>query len=283
MNPISVSSPSLISPADNITIEEGSKLTYQWQSVANATSYEILQLFNPGGELTNGNRVTVTGTTYSDELGHTPGLYSWEVMAKTEGGLTSAANRRYFSVAPHNPGNLQVTATGCQTTTLTWQDNSAYETAYYAYRNGAKINEQAALNGGSGQYQDSGLAEKTVYEYKVVAHHPAASLAGVTISVETPSCPVALQYTLSTLSSGNGSVTISKPGPYPSGTQIQLTAVPDSGWRFVRWESTESLGDQTNLATITVTVSKDATYTAYFEPDEEPNDETKVYLPLINR
>jgi len=67
---------------------------------------------------------------------------------------------------------------------------------------------------------------------------------------------------------------------YANGTQVQLTAVPDLGWQFDHWESTEPLGDQATQPIITVTVTKNVTYTAHFAENPSAN---MLYLPIITR
>jgi lysophospholipase L1-like esterase len=58
------------------------------------------------------------------------------------------------------------------------------------------------------------------------------------------------EYTLSASIVGSGSVTRNATGPYHVGDVVELTAVPDSGWRFTGWNG--DLKANTNLATITV-------------------------------
>ena len=259
-----LSAPQLNQPDDNITVEEDTKLTYQWQPVANAASYEFVQTRNPGGDSPSDTRITVTEPKYTDDAGVIPGSYSWAVKAVSAEGAESAVNRRFFLVAPHNPTNVQATALSCQTIKVTWDDNSAFEQGYQIYRNGVKIADTEALNGGSGEYEDTGRTPSASYEYKVIAYHAAATLGGATKSVVTPACPENT-FALTTNTDGNGTVTATPTGPYTSGSQVQLTAKPDDGWHFVKWESSVDLGNQSTQPVITVTVTDNVTYTAYFE------------------
>ena len=50
-------------------------------------------------------------------------------------------------------------------------------------------------------------------------------------------------------------------GQYLAGTQATISAVANNGYHFVRWQ------DNNTDAERTVTVSSNATYTAYFEAD----------------
>lgn len=77
---------------------------------------------------------------------------------------------------------------------------------------------------------------------------------------------------------GNGTVNLSPEsdsGNYAAGVPVQLTALPDEGWQFSRWE-TEGVSRLTNPYELTMDMSK--TITAVFE---EINTENKsVYLAL---
>ncbi|MCR4812141.1 MAG: leucine-rich repeat protein [Bacteroidales bacterium] len=67
------------------------------------------------------------------------------------------------------------------------------------------------------------------------------------------------QYTI-TVSSANSSMgSTTGGGTYNQGTSVTISATPNSGYRFVRWQDNNT----TNPRTITVTGN--ATYTAYFE------------------
>lgn len=73
-------------------------------------------------------------------------------------------------------------------------------------------------------------------------------------------------FTITVNSSGNGSVTGG--GTYEYGKSVTLTAVPDAGYRFVKWSD----GSTANPRTITVSAA--ATYTAQFEADKV----NKIYV-----
>ena len=72
------------------------------------------------------------------------------------------------------------------------------------------------------------------------------------------------EVTLTTSTVGQGSVVLDPPGgTYPSGTQVTLTAQPDSGWTFTGWS-----GDLTGTTTpTTLTLDADATVVATFTED----------------
>ncbi|MCP5105012.1 MAG: PKD domain-containing protein [bacterium] len=68
------------------------------------------------------------------------------------------------------------------------------------------------------------------------------------------------QYTLTTNTVGNGSITLNPPGgTYNDGTVVTVTAVPDSGWEFTGWSG--DLSGSTNPTTITMDADKTVTAT----------------------
>jgi uncharacterized repeat protein (TIGR02543 family) len=73
----------------------------------------------------------------------------------------------------------------------------------------------------------------------------------------TASCT---QYTLTTNTVGNGSITLDPPGgTYCEGTAVTLTAVPDAGWQFDGWSG--DLSGTQNPTTITMGSNKNVTAT----------------------
>jgi uncharacterized repeat protein (TIGR02543 family) len=68
------------------------------------------------------------------------------------------------------------------------------------------------------------------------------------------------QYTLTTNTVGNGSISLNPPGgTYCEGTVVTLTAVPDAGWEFDGWSG--DLTGTTNPTTITMNSNKSVTAT----------------------
>ncbi|NIM15164.1 MAG: PKD domain-containing protein [Candidatus Aminicenantes bacterium] len=68
------------------------------------------------------------------------------------------------------------------------------------------------------------------------------------------------QYTLTTNTVGNGSITLDPPGgTYNEGTVVTLTAVPDAGWQFDGWSG--DLSGTQNPTTITMNSDKNVTAT----------------------
>jgi len=73
-------------------------------------------------------------------------------------------------------------------------------------------------------------------------------------------------YTITATGNNPAWGTVSGGGSYGDGATATLTAMPNAGYHFVRWQD----GNTQNPRTITVT--GDATYTAYFEADASEDD-----------
>ncbi len=68
-----------------------------------------------------------------------------------------------------------------------------------------------------------------------------------------------IEYSLSVTKSGNGTVDLDKQAPYHYGDVVQLTATPNSGWKFTGWSS--DLTGAVSPISITMTGNKSVTAT----------------------
>ena len=76
------------------------------------------------------------------------------------------------------------------------------------------------------------------------------------------------QYTLTTNTVGNGSISLNPPGgTYCEGTVVTVTAIPDAGWQFDGWSG--ALSGTTNPADITMDANKSVTATFSQLPVEQ--------------
>lgn len=78
-----------------------------------------------------------------------------------------------------------------------------------------------------------------------------------------------IQYTITGASNGNG--TVSGTATVNAGTSVTLTATPDSGYHFVKWDDENTDNPRTVIA------NADAIYTATFEEDTPDTDTSTKY------
>lgn len=76
-----------------------------------------------------------------------------------------------------------------------------------------------------------------------------------------------------------GTTSVSVAGPYYEGQRVTLSAVPSTGYRFVKWVSGST---EYTEAEIDVTISANVTYTAVFAKSDEPATYT-IYMPIVAR
>lgn len=79
-------------------------------------------------------------------------------------------------------------------------------------------------------------------------------------------CNSAQTYTITVTSANPTMGTVTGGGTYNSGATATLTAMPNSGYHFVRWQDNNTQNPRT------ITVTANATYTAYFEADGGDDD-----------
>jgi uncharacterized repeat protein (TIGR02543 family) len=139
--------------------------------------------------------------------------------------------------------NLQspVFVSGGSTIWLAW----VYESnPGIAYETGSPGRVDAGVGWSGGMPSSYGSGSQSNYIYSIYASY-------------TPGGAPA-QYTLTTNTVGQGSVTLSPSGgTYYEGTEVTVTANPSSGWQFDNWSG--DLSGSTNPATITMNSNKTVT------------------------
>ena len=174
--------PTLQSPANGSTFNEGQGINLSWSATGNEYYGEIWG--GPGGTLTFGWQSGTSKNIGSQWAGYT---YSWHVKARNGAGQSGWSSTWTFTVRPAAPSNLSAQATSCNQVTLYWTDNSGNEEGYKIYRNGSYVG-QVGMNATS--YQDTGLSENTTYSYYVRAFRGSIeSDTSNTASATTHACP----------------------------------------------------------------------------------------------
>lgn len=84
---------------------------------------------------------------------------------------------------------------------------------------------------------------------------------------------------LTVTSNGNGSVTVSDPGPYTIGQKVTITATPAPGYEFDGWTGTVTSSSNP----LVLTLNADHEIQANFSIDEPTDVEYFIYLPTIHR
>ncbi len=138
----------------------------------------------------------------------------------------------------------------CAVSVLSADENKGYCTGSGAYNYGQQVTVQAIpySDYSFSQWQDGNTnATRTIR---------------VTDDITLIAYFTSAQYTITVQSDDPSQGTVSGGGQYGYGDQVTITATPNPGYAFDRWN------DNNTNATRTITVTGNATYTAYFEPVE---------------
>ncbi len=175
------SAPTLSSPSNGTTINEGDAITLAWSATGDQYYGEI---WGGPATLTFGWQTGTSNNIGSQWAGYT---YSWHVKAKNGSGESGYSDTWTFTVKPRAPSGLTANATSCSQVNLAWADNSGNEEGYKIYRNGAFVNQVGA---GTQSYADTSASASTSYAYTVKAYRGAIeSDASNTANVTTIACP----------------------------------------------------------------------------------------------
>ncbi len=204
----------------------------------------------PGGVYTAGTQVTLTATPDSD----------W-TFAGWSGALTTDDAVEHLTM----DADKVVTATFTQEPVITHTlavnviGQGTVNPMGGVYVAGVTVTLTAAPDAGWSFDGWSGAATGTITQTQVVMD--ADKWVTATFSL----IPVTPTYTLTTHVAGNGVVALDPPGGvYTAGTQVTLTATPDSGWYFAGW--TGDLNTANAVEHLTLDANKVVTATFTQEP-----------------
>ncbi len=208
------------------------------------------------------------GSSTQSHSWNSPDTYAVKAQAKDSHGATSPWSSGITvtisaCLAPSTPSNPTPTngAIGISIDTdLDWTD-CTNATSYDVYFN----TNSPPLKVGTvtSSFYDLGtLNYNTIYYWKIVAKNDCGETSGPEWNFKTQSGIV--QYTL-TISTTTGGTTNPAPGSYQydSGTQVQVEAIPDSGYEFSQW-SGDIHSDHKNDNPLTIVIDSNKTLTANF-------------------
>ncbi len=179
----------------------------------------------------------------------------------TTGGMVNLGLAICEPGTPQNPSPADG-AVGVLTDSILAWDDSPGATSYDVYF-GASSPPPLVVTSGSGNSYDPGtLGFTTTYYWKVVAKNACGEISGPEWSFTTGTAPV--QYTLSIFTTLGGT-TDPSPGDhlYDGGTDVEITAIPDSGYHFSHWTGDVPSGHE-NDNPLTLTVTDNMSVTAQF-------------------
>jgi hypothetical protein len=154
----------------------------------NEDGFQILRCTGPGCTPTTViGSVATNVRSYKDTSVAASTTYVYKVQAYNGGGTTPSVNPATVSATtpapppsvPLSPSNLSVTARSKNSITLRWQDNSSNETNFDIERcTGAGCTNfalRASVGANVTSYQDTGLARRTTYRYRLKARNGVGS------------------------------------------------------------------------------------------------------------
>lgn len=196
---------------------------------------------NGGGSYASGTSITLTATAATGhhfvqwQDGNTDNPRTVVVVGDATYTATFAVDRYTIAVQPNNPSYGHVSGGGTydymQPVTLTATPYTGYR--FVGWSNGVTT---------------------TPYSFPAVED---VNLTAIFQAEEDPT----EYYTLTVVSADPAMGTVEGGGVYAEGETVTISATANSGYHFVRWQ------DGNTSASRNVTVTSDATYTAYFEAD----------------
>ncbi|MBO4588773.1 MAG: C10 family peptidase [Bacteroidales bacterium] len=177
--------------------------------------------------------------------------------------------------APHTTMHLQISQGQGNTWNLSWTPYVGFNYDGYRIFRGTTAGSMSlltALSTSNTTYSDANGSANSYYQIEVV---PSSSAKSITVASRSniASASTPTTYTLTVASANNAMGTATGGGTYQPGAQATITATPLDGYRFTNWS------DGSTQASRTITVTGDATYTAYFETGQ--GGETQRYVITV--
>ena len=224
--------------------------TISWTAPANASGNYELEYGLSGFSQGYGTLVPVTGATTTTLTDLTPSRgYDVYVRSICATGVYSG----WSTVANFQTSQVDTSAT------------------YYTVS--ATVNDPLmGIVTGTGTYEEGATATLTAIAntgYHFVSWNTGDTTASISFTVTadvtytaTFAANAAQQYTITAVANDPTMGTVTGSGIYDEGTTVTLAASPNTGYHFVNWNTGAT------TASITITVTEDATYTANFEAND---------------
>jgi hypothetical protein len=200
------------------------------------------------------------------------------VAHRTDASFGDVTISPLVDIAPPVISDIQVTP-GETTATITWTTNEG-ATSSVAYGTSASyelgVETDSALVT-SHTITLSGLSPDTLYHYQITSVDGSSNGASSTDLTFTTD-PAVGGHTLTVYVEGLGQVTKNPDLPtYSYNDEVELTATPNSGWRFDSWS-----GGLGSTSPVTVTITGNQVITATFVEQQSGTD-YQIYLPIVTR
>ncbi|TGE39651.1 cell wall-binding protein [Desulfosporosinus fructosivorans] len=165
-------------PTDfSATAESSSEIYLDWDSVNNATSYQVYRSTSSSG--TYSKIATTTSTQYTNTNLSSDTTYYYKILALNSAGESPYSSKKYATTDESDdsdesdslsaPEDLNVTAEGPDEIYLDW-DSVSDATSYQVYRSTSSSGTYSKIaTTTSSKYTNTNLSSDTTYYYKVLA------------------------------------------------------------------------------------------------------------------
>jgi hypothetical protein len=194
--------------------------------------------------------------------------YNNDGFTNLEEYLNSLIPVEYFvlpqdSLLPAAPSNLKASTFSGNQIDLTWTDNANNERGFiiqYSDDDWSTYEEVTSSWANLRSYSVTGLDGSTMYQFRMAAYNSKGN--SEYSNIASDSTIADNHFFLYTSVEGPGSISLDPPGGvYASGTEVEVTAIPDSGYVFDSWTSYLSGVNNPEIITITTTAYVTAKFT----------------------
>ena len=228
-------------------------LEYEWTYTP--PTYTIKTVAGTGGKVTDTATYDVTIANQTKQITATPNTgYKFVKWTDSNGDTytdeTISVTISQDSISAHST-----------TVTYTAEFAPITYTVKFVNYDGTVLQSSSVSHGSTPSYTGTTPTKPATaqYTYTFSGWSPTIATATANATYTAQFTATTNKYKITTAVSPTGGGTVTGGGTYNYGTKPTLTATPATGYKFVKWS------DGVTTASRTVTVTGDATYTAYFE------------------